>query len=86
MQGSADSLSARSVQLLKRVKAEPEYTLIGGLLRWPRMVDTIAGQLDAEVNAPAGELVQFTGAVGAALLGRIRLKKLAQKDAVEQTA
>jgi predicted CoA-substrate-specific enzyme activase len=86
MQGSADSLSARSVQLLKRVKAEPEYTLIGGLLRWRPMVDTIAGQLDAEVNVPNGDLVQFSGAVGAALLGGIRLKKLAEKDAVERTA
>jgi predicted CoA-substrate-specific enzyme activase len=86
MQGSADSLSARSVQLLKRAKAEPEYTLTGGLLRWPRMIDTIAKQLDAEVNAAKGDLVQYTGAVGAALLGRIRLEKLAEKGAVEQTA
>ena len=70
------------MQLLKRVKAEPEFTLFGGLLRWPRMIDTIAKQLDAEVNSAKGDLVQYTAAVGAALLGKIRLAKLAEKGAV----
>lgn len=86
MQGSADSLSERSAQLLKRVRAEPEYTLIGGLLRWPRMADSIAKQLGTEVNVTRGDLVQYTGAVGAAILGRIRLKRLAADRAVGQRA
>lgn len=86
MQGSADSLSERSAQLFKRVKAEPEYTLVGGLLRWSRMADTLAKQLDSEVNVTQGDLVQYTGAVGAAILGRIRLAKLEEERAVEQSA
>ncbi|MDH3628347.1 MAG: acyl-CoA dehydratase activase [Acidobacteriota bacterium] len=76
MQGSANSLSERSVQLLKRVKAEPEFTLIGGLLRWPRMVDAIAKQLGEKVNVADPELVQYTAAVGAAILGQVRLERL----------
>jgi predicted CoA-substrate-specific enzyme activase len=86
MQGSADSLSERSVQLLKRVKAEPEFTLMGGLLRWPRMVDTIAKRLGSEVQTAEGDLVQFTAAVGAAVLGQIRLERLQAESAVGQRA
>ncbi len=86
MQGSADSLSERSVQLLRRVKAEPEYTVIGGLLRWPRMVDTIAKRLGADVNVAEGDLVQFTAAVGAAILGVVRLARLGADQAVAQEA
>jgi len=86
MQGSADSLSERSVQLLKRVKAEPEYTLIGGLLRWPRMIDTVAKQLGSEVNTAPGDLVQYTAAVGAAILGRIRHSRLQQESLAGQSA
>lgn len=86
MQGSATSLSERSVQLLKRVKAEPEYTLIGGLLRWPRMVDTISRKLNSAVNVAEGDLVQFTAAVGAAILGQVRLKKLQAEGVAGQSA
>jgi hypothetical protein len=34
--------------------------------------------LGAEVNVPDGDLVQFTSALGAAILGHRRLKKLDQ--------
>jgi hypothetical protein len=34
-------------------------------------------QLGTAVNVPAGDLVQFTAALGAALLGRRRLQQLA---------
>jgi len=69
MFGSMQSLTGRALQLMKRVRMEPEYTLIGGILRFSTMVDEMRRHLDGPVNVPEGHVVQFTGAVGAALLG-----------------
>jgi len=81
MYGAGLSLTQRSVQLLKRVKVEPEVTLVGGILRWGTMAKVIAEELKAEVNVPEGDLAQFTAALGCALLGHIRLRILgADKD------
>ncbi len=55
---------------------EPEFTLIGGILRFERMANVIRDQLSAEVNVPEGDLVQFTSALGAACLGQRRLGRL----------
>ncbi len=79
MQGSIQSLVERSVQLMKRVKAEPEYTLIGGILRFDTMANAVRKQLDAEVNVPDKDTVQFVAALGAALLGQRRLEKLREE-------
>lgn len=76
MHGAIVSLVGRSVQLMKRVRMEPEFTLIGGILRFSRMVDVVREQLATAVNVPDGELVQFVSALGAALLGQQRLAKL----------
>ena len=76
MHGAIVSLVDRSVQLMKRVRMEPEFTLIGGILRFERMIDVVKDQLEAEVNVPEGDLPQFTAALGAAVLGRIRLRTL----------
>ena len=76
MQGAIESLVGRSVQLMKRVKARPEYTLIGGILRFDTMAQSVRQQLDCEVNVPPADLVQFVPALGAAILGQLRLKKL----------
>ncbi|NIQ53640.1 MAG: 2-hydroxyglutaryl-CoA dehydratase, partial [Gemmatimonadetes bacterium] len=65
MHGAVVSLVGRSVQLMKRVRMEPEFTLIGGILRFERMADVIRAELDADVNVPEGDLVQFTSALGA---------------------
>jgi predicted CoA-substrate-specific enzyme activase len=73
MQGSIVSLVGRSVQLMKRVGMEPEFTLLGGILRFETMVGEIAESLGAEVNVPTGEMVQYTSALGAAWLGHRRL-------------
>jgi predicted CoA-substrate-specific enzyme activase len=81
MHGAIISLVGRSVQLMKRVRMEPEFTLIGGILRFERMVDVVRGELDAEVNVPQGDLVQFTSALGAAILGHRRLRKLKETAA-----
>jgi predicted CoA-substrate-specific enzyme activase len=75
MHGAIVSLVGRAVQLLKRVRMEPEFTLIGGILRFEKMVQVIGQQLGAAVNVPAGDLVQFVPALGAAVLGHRRLRQ-----------
>lgn len=86
MHGAIDSLVGRSVQLMRRVRMEPEFTLIGGILRFETMARVIREQLGAEVNVPKGELVQFTTALGAAILGHRRLLKLSQATSSETAA
>ena len=76
MHGAIGSLVGRSVQLMKRVRMEPEFTLIGGILRFETMAEVIREQLGADVNVPAGDMVQFIPALGAAVLGQQRLAKL----------
>ena len=76
MNGAISSLVDRSVQLMKRVQMEPEYTLIGGILRFNTMTHIVREKLNADVNVPEGEMVQFTTALGAAILGHQRLRKL----------
>jgi len=78
MHGAISSLVDRSVQLMKRVQMEPEYTLIGGILRFGTMARVVREKLNAEVNVPEGEMVQFTTALGAAILGHQRLRKLTE--------
>lgn len=76
MHGAVVSLVGRSVQLLKRVGMEPEFTLVGGILRFERMATVVRDQLKADVNVAPGDLVQFTAALGAAILGQRRLQQL----------
>jgi predicted CoA-substrate-specific enzyme activase len=85
MQGAMESLVSRSVQLMKRVKAEPEYTLVGGILRFDNFGSAVHEQLGHEVNVPDVETVQFVNALGAAVLGQRRLEILRGDDA-ESTA
>ncbi len=79
MHGAIVSLVDRSVQLMKRVQMEPEFTLIGGILRFETMIRVVRQHLKAEVNVPEGDMVQFTTALGAAILGHQRLRKLRQQ-------
>lgn len=81
MRGAINSLVGRSVQLMKRVRMEPEFTLIGGILRFHTMAEVIREELGEGVNVPPPEEVQFTSALGAALLGRQRLRKLDEAGA-----
>jgi len=76
MHGAMQSLVGRAVQLMKRVRMEPEYTLVGGILRFPTMVEEMRARLDGTVNVPGGDLVQFAAAMGAAILGRKRVETL----------
>jgi predicted CoA-substrate-specific enzyme activase len=84
MYGSILSLTDRSVQLMKRIKAEPEFTLVGGILRWQSMAEVIREKLQKDVNVAEGDMPQFVAALGCALLGHIRLRKLAAADALPQ--
>ncbi|MDT8369579.1 MAG: acyl-CoA dehydratase activase [Longimicrobiales bacterium] len=76
MHGAMRSLVEKSVRLMKRVGMEPEFTLVGGILRFPTMVRILREELGDGVNVPSEEWVQFTGAIGAAVLARRRLEKL----------
>jgi len=77
--GAIISLVERSVQLMKRARMEPEYTLIGGILRYDAMVDEMRKEL-GDVNVPTEPLAQYTAAIGAALLGQRRLEKIAAEE------
>ncbi len=65
MHGAMESLIERSVRLMKRVQMEPQFTLVGGIMRFPTMVRVMREHLGEEVNVPPETLVQFTGAIGA---------------------
>jgi predicted CoA-substrate-specific enzyme activase len=77
MLGAIVSLVDRSVQLMRRVQMEPEFTLIGGILRYETMARVVREYLKTDVNVPPENLVQMVSALGAAVLGRRRLQKLA---------
>jgi predicted CoA-substrate-specific enzyme activase len=83
MQGAIESLTGRSVQLMKRVRAEPEYTLIGGIMRFETMARSVSEALEAEVNVPESDMVQYASALGCAILARRRLEKLAEEQTLE---
>ncbi|MCP4272568.1 MAG: hypothetical protein GY781_11465 [Gammaproteobacteria bacterium] len=76
MYGSILSLTKRCVQLMRRAKSGPGYTLAGGILRWEKMADVIKDEIQHDVNVPPGDLPQFIGALGCAILGHVRLRKL----------
>lgn len=80
MHGAIISLVDRSVQLMKRVRMEPEYTLVGGILQFQKIIDVMRDRLGDEVNVPPNDIVQFVGALGAAILGHLRLERLQQKE------
>jgi (R)-2-hydroxyacyl-CoA dehydratese activating ATPase len=86
MHGSMASLIDRAVQLLRRVRFEPEVTLVGGILRFDTMVDLLTDKLNMEVNISDGDLVQYIPALGAAVLGQRRLAKLAADGAASPGA
>ncbi len=76
MQGAMESLTTRSVQLMKRIKAQPEYTLIGGILRFETMAKAVETALKKKVTLLPGDTCQLACAIGAAVLGHVRLAKI----------
>lgn len=79
MHGAIVSLVGKSVQLMKRVKVEPEVTLIGGIMRFPTMVSAVREKLTETVNVPEGDLVQFVAALGAGTLAQHQVRRLAEQ-------
>lgn len=84
MHGAIVSLADRCVQLMKRARLEPEFTLVGGIMRFETMVRVVSERLKAALNVPPGDLVQYTGAIGAALLAHHRLQKLQQEGRLSE--
>jgi (R)-2-hydroxyacyl-CoA dehydratese activating ATPase len=76
MHGAMRSLIEKSVRLMKRVQMEPEFTLVGGILRFPTMAAVLREHLGEGVNVPPEPLVQYSGAIGAAVLARRRLERV----------
>lgn len=83
LHGAIVSLLDRSLQIMKRVRMEPEFTLIGGILRFPAMRDVARRHIGEAIHIPPGDLAQFVPALGAALLGRRRLEILAGAPAAQ---
>jgi predicted CoA-substrate-specific enzyme activase len=74
LRGIHNSLADRALSLLKRVGLDGEITLIGGVALQAGMVAALRDRLGVPVNVPAEP--QLTTALGAALLGLQRLRKL----------
>ena len=85
MNGAIISLAGRAAQLMKRVRLEPEYTCVGGMTRIDAFAEALQDTLKAPVHVPRDGMGSYTGALGAALLGLERYKKLqAQSEAEAQ--
>ncbi len=80
MHGAMASLVDRSVQLMKRVQMEPEFTLVGGILRFETMARIVRERLNASVNVPPDDWPQYTAAVGAAILAMRRYRKVSASE------
>lgn len=74
LRGIHDSLADRALSLLKRVGLDGEVTLIGGVALQAGMVAALRDKLGVTVNVPAAP--QYATALGAALLGLQRFRKL----------
>ena len=74
LRGIHNSLADRALNLLKRVGLDGEVTLIGGVALQDGMVVALREKLGVPVNVP--EAPQYTTALGAALLGLQRFRKL----------
>ncbi|HET8567381.1 MAG TPA: acyl-CoA dehydratase activase [Candidatus Limnocylindria bacterium] len=78
VRGIHDSLAQRGQQLLKRVGIEPEVTFVGGMARQAGMRAALEAALGLPVNVAAEP--DLVAALGAALLGRQRLARLAREE------
>jgi predicted CoA-substrate-specific enzyme activase len=79
--GAVVALAGRAGQLVKRVKPEAEFALTGGLTRVPLMKRELEELLGCKFRLGDDELGVYAGAIGAAILARQRLRKLAAAKA-----
>lgn len=77
--GAVMALAERAGQVFKRVRPEAEYALTGGLVRVPLLRQAIEDALGVTFHVPADDLGVYAGAMGAALLGRERVRKLTEQ-------
>ena len=75
LRGIHNSLADLALSLLKRVGLDGDVTFIGGVARQEGMIQALRDKLGVAVNVPAEP--QLTTALGAALLGLQRFRKLA---------
>ena len=73
LRGIHESLAERALMLLKRAGGCKELTFIGGVARQEGMIQTLAARVGCKVNVPTKP--DFACALGAAILGRVRLQK-----------
>ncbi|MBI1737322.1 MAG: 2-hydroxyglutaryl-CoA dehydratase [Candidatus Rokubacteria bacterium] len=76
LRGIHNSLADRALSMLKRVGLDGEVTLIGGVALQAGMVEALREKLGVAVNVPPHP--EYTAALGAALLGLQRFRKLSQ--------
>ena len=75
LRGIHNSLADRALSLLKRVGMDGPVTFIGGVARQEGMVLALRDKLEVSVHVPDGP--EYTTALGAALLGLQRYRKMA---------
>jgi benzoyl-CoA reductase subunit D len=74
LRGIHNSLADRALSLLKRVGLDGAVTLIGGVALQDGMVAALRAKLGVPVNVPPAP--QYAAALGAALLGLQRFRKV----------
>ena len=79
VRGIHDSLAQRALQLLKRVGLEPEVTFVGGMALQSGQIKALEASLGMPVNV--AEMPDLVAALGAALLGKMRLEAKEQMAA-----
>ena len=75
--GLHDAIASRVVNMVARLKIEPDVVFTGGVARNSGVVDAIRQNLGCEVLVPDQPL--FTGAIGAAILARELAAKAAAR-------
>lgn len=73
--GAHVAITGRVASLVKPLKIEPEVTLTGGVVHNPAFVARLTEALGMPVNVSPDN--EYAGALGAALLGRYRLRRAA---------
>jgi predicted CoA-substrate-specific enzyme activase len=66
--GVHDAIARKAVNMIKRLKVEPEVVLTGGVAKNTGMVEAVSANLGCEVRVPEDPLL--SGALGAAILGK----------------
>jgi predicted CoA-substrate-specific enzyme activase len=79
LRGIHDSLADRALALLKRVGLDGDVTVIGGVARQAGMVEALRAKLGVLVHVPPSP--EYAAALGAALLGRQRYRKIGKATA-----